>query len=51
MAQFARPVLRRPSLAVVGALAALAVLAIPLGALLAQSPGELGHARALPQKG
>ena len=39
MAQFARPVLRRPSLAVVGALAALAVLAIPLGALLAQSPG------------
>jgi len=38
MAQFVRPLLRRPSLAVVGALAALAVLAIPLGALLAQSP-------------
>jgi len=31
----ARPALRRPSLVLVGVLAALAVLAIPLGALLA----------------
>src|SRR5690606_20282312 len=38
MVQPARPVLRRPSLAIAGVLAVLAVLAIPLGALLAQAP-------------
>ena len=37
MAQTALPVLRRPPLALVAALAALAVMAIPMGALLAQS--------------
>src|SRR5438105_951813 len=37
MAQTALPVLRRPPLALVAALAALAVAAIPMGALLAQS--------------
>src|SRR6478735_10157306 len=38
MAQTTLPVLHRPPLALVAALAALAVLAIPMGALLAQSP-------------
>jgi len=37
MAETARPALRRPSLALVAALAALAVLAIPMAALFAQS--------------
>ncbi len=37
MARTALPALRRPPLALVAALAALAVLAIPMGALLAQS--------------
>src|SRR5688500_2666108 len=36
MAHTAPPVRRRPPLALVGALAALAILAIPIGALLAQ---------------
>ncbi len=39
MAQSMLPALRRPPLALVAALAALAVLAIPMGALLAQSQG------------
>ena len=39
MARLARPALHRPPLALVAALAALAVLAIPMGALLAQSQG------------
>ncbi|HEY6815572.1 MAG TPA: right-handed parallel beta-helix repeat-containing protein, partial [Croceibacterium sp.] len=38
MAQAAQPVLRRPSLALASLLAALAVLAIPAGALFAQAP-------------
>ena len=38
MARTALPVLRRPPLALAAALAALAVLAIPLGTLLAQTP-------------
>jgi hypothetical protein len=39
MARTALPALRRPPLALVVALGALAVLAIPMGALLAQSQG------------
>lgn len=39
MAHTALPALRRPPLALVAALATLAVLAIPIGALLAQSQG------------
>lgn len=39
MAHTARPALRRPPLAFAAALAVLAILAIPLGALLAQSAG------------